>query len=536
MLLALLALLAGRPAVAQAPPPVTATEAKVAYISGGTIYVDAGREEGLREGDSLEVVRGGRTIAWLRVSFLSSHKASCDTLRTLTPLAVGDVTRFAVAGGAPGVSRDTTAADTSGGVRLAVPAGQAPRPAAPAAKPRGPRLLHGRVGARFLGVQTSGGGRLTQPALDLRLDAARLGGAPLDLVVDFRGRRVTSTFPGQPATSDNRGLVYTFSLTAHDVPGRYRFTVGRQLSPSLAPVNLFDGALAERRGERWDVGFFSGAQPDPLRLGVSGAVLQGGGYVAWHQPTGSLRRWALTGGAITSYDHGNTNRDFGFLQGFYLDSRLSAWLEQEVDVNRGWKRDLGQPALAATGTFASANLRLDPRVSLNAGYDNRRSVWLWRDRTTPENLFDDRFRQGAWGGMVVDLVRHLRLLGDLRTSSIGDAQRQNGWTGGVEGYRIARFNLALRARYSRLTGAGLENTLASFGAGFDPAVWLHVEGTAGQRATKDVFSTAEERTRWESGELDVTLARRAYWNGSFEVDQGGLSPLRQGYTGLSWRF
>jgi hypothetical protein len=519
--------------------------AKIVYLSGATIYVDAGRDRGLREGDSLQVVRGGATIAWLRVSYLSSHKASCDTLRTFAPLKIGDVANFTLlatpGGGAGGAAvADSLAADTGATGRRGA-AGVSAKPAPPGA-PRAPTrahgagLLRGRVGARFLTVQTSGGGHLTQPALDLRIDGSKLAGAPLDLAVDFRGRRLTSAFPGQAAVSENRGLFYTFSLTAHDVPGRYRLTLGRQLSPALAPVNLFDGGLAERRGERWDFGFFSGTQPDPRQLGLSGAIMQGGGYISWHQPGGSVRRWSLTSGAITSYDHGNTNRDFGFLQGFYVDRRLSASLDQEMDVNRGWKRELGQPALAATGTFLSANLRLGPALSLRGGYDNRRSVWLFRDRTTPENLFDDRFREGAWGGTVLDLLHHLRLLGDVRTSSIGNAQRQNGWTGGLEGYRIARLNLALRGRYSRLTGADMENTLSSFGAGLDPTVWLHVEGTAGRRTTKDVFSTAEERTRWESGELDLMLGRRAYWNGSFEVDHGGSSPTRQAYSGLSWRF
>jgi hypothetical protein len=385
-------------------------------------------------------------------------------------------------------------------------------------------------------VQSDRGGRLTQPALDLRLDGASLGGAPLDLAVDFRGRRVTQSIPGQATLSTGRGLFYRFSLATRDLGGRYRITLGRQLSPALAPVNLFDGALVERRGARWNAGFFSGTQPEPLRLGMSGAIVQGGVYAEWHQPEGDARRWSVTGGAITSYDHGNTNRDFGFLQAFYLDRVLSATLSQEMDVNRGWKRDVGQPALQATGTFATTNVRVGPALSLRAGYDNRRNVWLYRDRTTPENLFDDRYRQGGWGGALLDVAHHLRLTGDARTSSIAGAQRQNGWTGGVEGYRIAALNLALRARYSRLTGSGLENSLASYGAGLDPLGWAHVEVTGGQRTTRDPLAGIQERSRWLGGDLDVTLPGRAYLNASYEDDSGGSSPMRQAYFGLSWRF
>ena len=526
-------------------------EAHVTYLAGGSVYVDAGRLEGLREGDSLVVVRGGRAIAWLRASFLSSHRTSCDTLRTLAPIQVGDLAGFVTSvPGAAAAGGDTSVA--TAGARLATTSpgsgGPAPTPvsgvslsgATPVAPPprvaRGGGPLRGRIGARFLTVQSDGGGRLTQPALDLRLDGVNLGGAPLDLAVDFRGRRVTQSSPGRPTLNSERGLFYRFALATHDQAGNYRLTVGRQLSPALAPVNLFDGALVEHRGARWNAGFFSGTQPEPLQLGMSGAIVQGGGYAEWHQQAGAARRWTVSGGAISSYDHGNANRDFGFLQGFYLDRALSATLSQEVDLNRGWKRELGQPALQATGTFLTTNLRVGSALSLRTGYDNRRNVWLYRDHITPENLFDDRYRQGGWGGALLDVAHHVRLTGDVRTSSIAGARRQNGWTGGLEGYRFTPFNLAPRVRYSRLTGSGLENTLASYGAGLDPLGWAHVEVTGGQRTTRDPLAGVQERSQWLGAGLDLTLSGRVYLNASYEGESGGVSPMRQAYLGLSWGF
>ena len=526
-------------------------EAHVTYLAGGSVYVDAGRLEGLREGDSLVVVRGGKAIAWLRASFLSSHRTSCDTLRTLAPIQVGDLAGFVTS--VPGPT--AAGGDTAAAVARTLPVPASPAPGVPAfttalgvassvvapAVPRArvahrARGLRGRIGARFLTVQSEGGGRLTRPALDLRLDGASLGGTPFDLAVDFRGRRVTQSSPGRVTLNSDRGLFYRFSLATHDLVGHYRLTIGRQLSPALAPVSLFDGALVERRGARWNAGFFSGTQPEPLRLGMSGAIVQGGGYAEWHQPAGAARRWSVTGGAITSYDHGNTNREFGFLQTFYLDRVLSATLSQEVDVNRGWKRELGQPAYQATGTFLTTNVRVGSALSLRIGFDTRRSVLLYRDRTTPENLFDDRYRQGGWGGALLDVARHVRLTGDVRTHSIAGAQRQNGWTGGAEGYRITPLNVTVRARYSRLTGASIENTLASIGLGLDPLAGVHVEAVAGRRTTKDLVRAVREQMQWQSADLDLTLVRSAYLNASFESDAGGFSPSRQAYLGLSWRF
>jgi hypothetical protein len=544
---ALVAILAPGGSAAQ----VARLEARVSYLAGGSVYVDAGRSKGLREGDSLVVVHDGKAIAWLRASYLSSQRAACDTLRTLAPIQIGDLASFASRTPEAGVAnRDTSAAETSAppGVASPLPSVSTLTPAsgvtAGGNTPATPRVreerragsLRGRIGARFLTVQTAGGGRLTQPALDVRLDGASLAGTPLDLAVDFRGRRVARSFPGRPAQNDDRGLFYRFSLATRDPKGHYRLSLGRQLSPALAAVNLFDGVLAEQHGRRWSVGVFSGTQPEPLRLGVSGSILQGGGYLEWHQPAASARRWSVTGGAITSYDHGNTNRDFGFMRVFYLDRVLSATLSQEADLNRGWKRDLGQPALQATGTFLTTNVRVGSALSLRAGYDNRRNVWLYRDRITPENLFDDRYRQGGWGGALLDVAHHVRLTGDRRTSSIAGARRQNGWTGGLEGYRFTPLNLTARARYSRLTGAGMENTLASFSIGLDPLASVHLEAAAGRRTTKDLIRAVVEQTKWQSADFDLTLVRSAYLNASFESDAGDIGRSQQAYLGLSWRF
>jgi hypothetical protein len=524
------------------------TQARVTYLAGGSVYVDAGRLEGLGEGDSLVVVRSGKPVAWLRAAFLSSHRASCDTLSTLAAIQVGDVVSFATGvsatgatvedstAAAPGTSPGTGAPAPAASVPVPVPAGPARAAAPPSrAAPRG-GMLHGRVGARFLTVQGENGRRLTQPALDLRFDGMSLGGAPLDLAVDFRGRRITQSGAGLATVNRDRGLFYRLAFATHDRAGRYRLTVGRQSSPALAPVSLFDGALVERSGARWSAGLFGGTQPEPLRLGVSGAIAQGGGYAEWRQPSGSARRWSIGGGAISSYDHGNTNRDFGFLQAYYLDRALSATLAQEVDVNRGWKRDLGQPSLQATGTFLTANVRAGSALSLRAGFDSRRNVWLYRDRTTPENLFDDRNREGGWGGALLDVAHHVRLTGDARTSSIAGTRRQDGWTGGVEGFRLTPLNLTLRTRYSRLAGSGLENSLLSFGAGLDPLDRAHVELSGGRRTARESQAGVEERTQWLGADLDVTLPWRAYFSVSYEDDTGGLSRSQQAFLALSWRF
>ncbi len=527
-LVALLALASALAAPARA--------ARVSYVTGGSVYVDAGEAEGLRAGDSLGVLRGGARIAGLLANYVTFHRAVCDTAWTAAAVQVGDSVFFS-----PHVIAVPPAP-----VAVAPP-GSAPRDSARGRAAAGlgrPAGLHGRLGARLFAVTTDGGGRLTQPGGDVRLEGTELGGSPLEVAADFRGQHVVSRPAGGATVTDTRGALYRLTLGVRSADDRRRVTVGRMVAPGLASLSLFDGALAESRGARWDLGAFAGVQPEPLRLRFASDVVQGGAFARWHTTTATVRR-TLLAGLASSTSHGRPDRDFAFLQGDYGDRTVRASLQQEVDINRGWRRERGGSALTASGTHADLTLHLRPpglargparRITVFGGFDSRRNVWVYRDRATPETEFDDRLRQGAWAGLALDGADHLRLSGDARVSTIAGGERQTGWSAAIEGSRLGAANLGLRARIARLTGAGLVNLLASVGAGLDPSDWAHLEVTGGLRRTHDDVAALTDEVRWEGVDLDVSLPRRTYLDASFENDHGGADPSRQVYASLSWRF
>jgi len=51
--------------------PADTTRARITYLMGTTVYLDAGRDEGLVEGHEIRVVRAGQRIALLRVTSLA---------------------------------------------------------------------------------------------------------------------------------------------------------------------------------------------------------------------------------------------------------------------------------------------------------------------------------------------------------------------------------------------------------------------------------------------------------------------------------
>ncbi|HEY6866117.1 MAG TPA: hypothetical protein VI792_02605, partial [Candidatus Eisenbacteria bacterium] len=93
---------------------------KVGYLAGGSVYVESGHLDGIREGDTLTVVRDGAVLGRLIVRYLSSHRASCDTLRVAAMPQVGDVVRFTPHAAAPDTLASAPVA--AAGAAPAVPA------------------------------------------------------------------------------------------------------------------------------------------------------------------------------------------------------------------------------------------------------------------------------------------------------------------------------------------------------------------------------------------------------------------------------
>lgn len=544
---------APKPALAPAPAPIVpATVAqpsptapknvadlatKISYITGATVYLESGREDGLMEGDTLSVRRGDTEIGLVKVTFLSSHRAACDTLKVSSELKIGDVIRF-VAHDHVLLAQQQAQQQQQQKIALIT----APSPNMPMARTpkREVSPLHGRVGARFLSVQdrgSSGNGGFTQPALDVLMNGSNLSGVPIDLSLDARTRRTVTTIAGGGITSDASTRIYRASLSLHDKPGKFRMTIGRQTNPTLASVSIFDGVLAEYYGVRYSTGLFSGTQPDPVQDNISSSIFEHGAYVEMHTRGMSMRHWSVALGGVTSTQDGQVNRDFLFTQAYYQTPNFGASLNQEVDVNRGWKLSVGEKRLTPTSTFAMMRFQVAKPLGINLGYDDRRNVRLYRDYISPATQFDDLYRSGGWIGMSLEAGPHMRFDSDFRKRAGAPADQSTAWSGGAQFMRMGLWNLTFRGRYSQYNSSTLLSRLTSFGASVDPVGSVHVEGSGGTRSSiNSGVVTATENVLWTSADLDLTLARRWYLNANIEHDRGTVSNITQEYVGLSWRF
>ena len=512
-------------AFAQEPAPVRSS--RITYLTSVSAYIAAGREEGLREGAAVQVIRSGAVVGVLKVTFLASHESACDIVSQSAALVVGDTVRFRL----PATGDSTDARQASAPV---APAAGTVRTPAGSQGTRG--TLRGRIGTHYLAVEQAGSGGFTQPSLDVRLDGRPAPNGAFGVAVDVRARRTASTNAGVTVL-DGRARAYQLAVFWNPPGSPGRLTLGRQLVPGASLIGLFDGLLAEVIKPRWDVGVFAGTQPDPLNLGFAADIQELGGYVQRRSQPGARRFWSATLGVSGSYQNAHANREFAFLQWSFSSERFSALLSQEVDYYRPWKRTQGTPAISPTSTFATARYGVSRRLELYAGLDSRRNVFLYRDAVDPVTTFDDTFRQGVWAGARARLTSRVWLDVDARQSSGGTVGPANSYTWSANATRLIPLATSVRARSTYFRSRDVDGWLHSIAFGFDRGTWLHVDVSGGARLEHDALATLpSQSTRWWGLDLDAGLTRSWYFILSTTAEHGGDQPMTQVFGGLSVRF
>jgi len=527
-------------------PTVAATPARITYVTPGGVYIDAGSAQGLREGDVVDVVRLDAVAARLTVIAVSSRTALCRAEGGAPPLSVGEAVQFAPRLDDP---RRTEGDSTSRGA-TSTPAAQpspgagAPRGAAraePDAPHGGFREIgaRGRVGVRFLATldRAAGGGDLLQPALDIRLTDENSPNVPLGYAVDVRARRTYRRESDGDASAAGRTKVYRLASSWAPGDGGFQLTLGRQLSSSLASVSVFDGALAEMAAERWRGGLFTGTQPDPATFRYSTAVREHGGYLQFIAGSDDPVRGSVTLGAIGSYEKGDVSREFLFVQSHLSTRRLSTYLTQEIDFNRAWKADMEAGNVSLTSTFSSLRYRQSDKLEFSAGFDNRRSVRLYRDRVTPETDFDDSFRQGLWAGGDVQPARGLRFGVRAQQSTGGASGEARTYTANatVDDALPARIRVGFRG--SRYRNDRLAGWLLSANGGAPLGSRLTIDLHAGVRDEDARTANATARRLvWIGADLEASLTRAIFAILSLEGTRGDAEEIDQVYTSVSYRF
>jgi hypothetical protein len=371
----------------------------------GNVYLEGGRAEGLNVGDGLRVEVGGSTVAELEVAYVAEHSASCRVVSETRPIKTGDQALAA--------SSRLAAATPQAQTRPTPAPATASALASPASSPfasstRG--TAWGRLrGSASIGYYRSWDGTESNYDFEQRtgrvdLGLVDVGGRPITITLRARSRqdvRARSLSLRTPKSERNDRL-YELALRYDPPAGAVQFELGRVGIHNFVGVGYLDGGIARvRLRPTLQAGAFGGRAADYEGFGFASEGTKYGAFVQL-SPGG---RYA-TGGYdvalafVKENAEGDVSREYVSLESrFGSGSRWSLFQRAELDVNRGWRKELSASSAQLSNVSLSGNLRLSSTASLFASYDGRRNFRYYQNRVVPEEVFDDLLHQGVRAGV-----------------------------------------------------------------------------------------------------------------------------------------
>jgi len=541
------AALASRPA-----PAAVASGAsfRVKYRSAANVYLDAGRAQGLRVGDRLEVV-DATVVAELEIVYVAEMSASSKLLSEKRPVRPGDVARLTSRGPAPpGPTPPTAVAAAPAALSTTSLTGAAPAP--PGARPAGPW-------ARVRGSASFGYYQAwdqTESAYDFQERTGRLdlglydiGGQPLSFTLrgrsrqDIRSRSLSDRTP----KSERTDRLYEVALRYEPPSDQFGVEVGRIGIYRFVGIGYLDGVLGRFRPlSAVQVGAFAGRIADIETLGFGGTGSKFGGFVRL-APGG---RYA-TGGYdatlafVRENADGEVSREYLSLESrFGNGSRWSLFERAELDLNTGWRQEVTGKSYQFSNVSLSGNLRVASSAWAFVSYDGRRNYRYYLNRVVPEEVFDDLLHQGLRAGVNVS-----RAGGFGATAGFGMSLKEpDPRNPELEIANAYSFNAGVRhanlfsSGFSAgIDGSGFSNgytdgglVMARVGRRFEGGHMLDL--SLGHSLYRMKLTEQDRTTQWLRLMGRAELGHRVYLQGDFEYDAGDDLKGPRGFLELGMLF
>ncbi len=506
---------------------------RINYISGKTIYVAAGKQEGIQVGDTLTVYQNGKPVAKLRVEYVASHSASCRIINAATTLTTGDAVAF--------IPHPTNQAQTTvskrAKPRAETPSRSARRSSTRQKSARGVQIRGGLDVNYFQSHATTGSGfTYSRPAIRFRLKAQRLPGGHRFLV-SFRSYQIRrqSTLSTLPAT-ENRYRLYTFTLEQTTSEKRLHYQLGRIRAYPISGLGYLDGALLSVRvvqGLR--LGVFGGTEPDWETFAFRANAPKYGAYFNYDWRTHQL--WLTTTSAlITSAVDGVENRTYWYTrQNLRLNNALYVTTSFEMDINRGWRKERTGQSISFTNLFLLFQYRFPGGHAIAFSYDNRRNYWTYFYRTLSDSLFDTRLRQGARIHFTLQLPWHI-YVGGYANANFRQGESRQAFAGG---FNVMKRQLVFRQASAGLQGHFFRDIFATGGygrlwvqSGFFSRVYARV--ALGYRYY--TLGGTPRQNQWVRGEIDWQIFSRLSLTTVVEIHNGDDFAGTQQYVSLHYAF
>ena len=548
---ALLGLLLAATAFARQPP--THRVFRVKYIAEGVVYLDGGRNVGLRERQLLKVSPAGteegasrgeqlaaEEIATIRVLSLADASAVCEVLSSIRALQPGDVAILQPGADpliAPREAERTylqvvefTTEDPLEEEKRA----ELPRPPLPEIN-----RLRGRIGVEYNTLLGHGqtATRNSQLGLVLRANMTRIGGTYWSLNGYWRGRLNRRSGSQTETASDLLHRTYQLSLTYNNPFSSYVLGAGRMYLPWASSLEIIDGGYVGLRSAAGLVGgVFGGTTPDPTSWDYAADRRLGGLFFAVERGTFEDTHVLSTSGIAVSAIGWRAERQFVFSENSLSYRRIfTVYESMQLDAPHAYATanpvDPSTPVVTRYGGINRSYLtfRVQPRdrLSFDLSHSYFRGMPTFDPVLIGTGLLDRYLFQGLSGGVRAGVLKQVTLYTSVgRSSRSGDAEASWNRLHGVTFTDLFGTAWRVDARYSRFNSAfgqgGYESLSLSRQLGND----LRVELLGGLQTLRSA-TAPDSSSHFVTAQTDWSPGRHLFLQTYFTWQRGGLTNYDQ---------
>ncbi len=361
----------------------------IAYISGVTVYINAGRLLGVEAGDTAAVYRNNDMIGAVAVTATADSSSAARILNQSVAFEIGDTVGIVL-----------SAASLKNGTDVSARNPRTPRGLSnsrAAVETRQENLISGRVALQYDMIAAEDTKlNLSQPAALIQMNITNLLGTGMSLYLYdmnfFNGNATYALYGNRAGLQSN---IYAASLTGELSGSGIGYGFGRMNSQYVSGLGTFDGGQVYFRFSNFTFGAIGGGASSVPSSSLNFAGTKSAAFVNYRNGTDVFHQYDGTVAYGLRMNDGKLDRNFLYLQNtLSLGSILSFYETSEVDLS---KLSGGVPvsALDFSNTFFSMNYFPTRWLFANVGYDAYRNVYLFQSmKSIPDSLIDKNVMQG----------------------------------------------------------------------------------------------------------------------------------------------
>ena len=536
---------------------------RVKYASDGSLYLDAGRNDDLKEGMKLSLInpppdgavsegaqfRGYEHVAELTVTSVADSSSVCEILSSNGEIKVGQLAFLtpdsvqerhqaefvAEAANYPIVLTFTNGDPLDEEIRATEekkviresPAGR----------------VRGRFGLDYGGTQEAGGLNSKQVGMVIQADISNIGGTYWSFKGNWRGNlNVSSSGSAGANTTTLTDLInrtYQIGFTYESPYSPVTIGIGRLFLPWAPGLSTIDGAYLGRRITRIaTIGFFGGSTPDPSSWSYNPDQHIAGAFVNFS--AGNFERtriFSTAGVALTSIEW-KVARQFAFFENnlswkhyitFY--SSLQADAARTSPLPNGGSNPTG-----LSQSYSSLHFQPFRRVSFGVNHNYFRSLPTYDPRLLGTGLLDKYLFQGFSGDIRAEIVKHISVYASLgRSKATTDTKNSLNQAYGITFNNLFRTGLLADLHYSKFDSAFGSGKYTSFSLSKSLTDSLRLQLFGGHQAFASGL-TNNTNSNFVNGVVDWNVGPRYFLECNFGYYRGTSLNYQQWSSIFGYRF